>query len=206
MAITNYDELVKAVVKWSKRPDVLTLIPDFIMLAEEAMYNNDVQPLKVRSMETTADLTANERIIALPADYESLRSARFTINGGEVKYVTPEVLNFVSGTDRPTMFTIVGSNVEFDITPDQSYVFRIVYYKKAAALTASAITNEILTNHPSVYLNGAVLEAMIYAQDIDQQQVFRTRFFNSIKGANKADKKGRYGNAPAVRIDGGMRP
>jgi hypothetical protein len=206
MAITNYDELVKAVVLWSHRGDLLELIPDFITLAEDAMYNNEIQSLQLRSMEFTSTTPTTGKVIALPNDFKSSRSTRLTVNNGELRYVTPESLNGISGTDKPNFFTIIGNNIEFDITPDQEYSLQLQYFRREPALTASNQTNNVLTNHPGIYLNGALLEAMIHAQDFDQQQVYRTRFYNSIKGANKSDKKGRYGNAPAIRFDGGMRP
>jgi len=201
MAITNFDELCKAVIKWSHREDLASLIPDFVMLAEDAMYNNDMEPLKLRSMEVTAEIATPTRIISLPADFESSRSTRLTIDYGQLVYVTPEALNSIGGTGRPNFFTIVGDTIEFDITPDTSYTLQIQYYRREPALTDANQTNTVLTNNPAVYLNGALYEAMLYAQDFDQQQVYRARFMSSIKGANKADKKGRYGNAPAVKID-----
>lgn len=206
MAITNYDELVKSVIKWSHREDLLLLIPDFILLAEEAMYNNDMQPLKLRSMEYTSTTSTTGKVIALPDDFESSRSTRLTIGGGEIQFVTPEGLNSVSGTGKPLFFTIIGNTIEFDITPDDAYILQLQYFRKVPALTPTNQTNTILTNHPSIYLNGTILEAMIFAQDYEQIQLYRQRFYNAIKGANKADKKGRYGNAPTVRVEGGMRP
>ena len=206
MAITTYDELVKAVVLWSHREDLLTLIPDFIMLAEDAMYNNDTQALRLRSMEFTSTTATSGKVIALPPDFEASRSTRLTVDHGELRYVTPEALNSVNASGKPNFFTIIGNNIEFDITPDSEYTIQLQYFRKEPALTSLNQTNDVLTDHPSVYLNGALLEAMIYAQDFDQQSVYRARFMNAIKGANKTDKQGRYGNAPAVKIDGGMRP
>ena len=206
MAITNYDELVKAVVSWSHRGDLLELVPDFITLAEQAMYNNDIHSLNLRSMEFTSTTPTTGKVVALPNDFESSRSTRLTVNNGHLRYVTPESLNGTDAIGQPCFFTIVGNNIEFDITPDQEYSLQLQYFRREPALTASNQTNNVLTNHPSIYLNGAVLEAMIYAQDFDQQQIYRTRFYNAIKGANKSDKKGRYGNAPTIKVDGGMRP
>lgn len=205
MAITNYDELVKAVVLWSHREDLLTLIPDFISLAEDAMYNNEVQSLKLRSMEFTSTTSTTAKVIALPDDFELSRSTRLTLNYGELTYVTPESLNSLDTIARPFLFTIIGNNIEFNVTPDQEYTIQLQYFRREPALTSANQTNKVLTNHPSIYLNGAILEAMIYAQDFDQQQVYRTRFMNAIMGANRTDKKGRYGNAPSIKVDGGMR-
>jgi len=165
------------------------------------MYNNDMEPLKLRAMEYTTTALTTTRTIPLPTDFESSRSTRLTINNGSLKYVTPEALNSVSGTGKPNFFTIFGDNIEFDITPDSQYTIQFQYFRKEPALTATNQTNAILTNHPAIYLNGAIYEAMLYAQDFDQQQVYQNRFMTALKGANKADKKGRYGNAPAVKID-----
>jgi hypothetical protein len=206
MALTNYDELVKAVIKWSHREDLLTLIPDFIALAEEGMYNNEMQPLKLRSMEYTSTTSTTGKVIALPSDFESSRSTRLAIDGGEIRFTTPEGLNSCSGSGKPTSFTIIGDTIEFNITPDQAYVLQLQYFRKVPALTVDNQTNVILTNHPAIYLNGTILEAMIFAQDYEQIQLYKQRFYNAIQGANRADKKGRYGNAPTVKIDGGMRP
>mgnify|MGYP003649238672 CR=1 FL=1 len=206
MAITNYSELVKAVVSWSHREGLLELIPDFIMLAEDAMYNNEVQSLKLSSMEFTSTTTTTGKVIALPNDFEMSRSTRLTINGGQLVYVTPEALNSTDLITRPCYFTIIGDDIEFDATPDQEYTLQLQYFRKEPALTATNTTNNVLTNHPSIYLNGTILEAMIYALDFDQQQVYRTRFYNAIRGANKSAKKARYGNAPSITVDGGIRP
>ena len=206
MAITNYSELVKAVVAWSHREGLLTLVPDFITLAEGAMYNNDVQSLKLRPLEATATISTAAQTIALPTDFKSSRSTRLTINYGHLVYATPEALNSTDLIGRPCFFTIIGSNIKFDVIPDQAYSLELVYFKRDLALTAANPTNNVLTNHPSIYLNGALLELFVHALDFDQQQVYRARFYSSIKGANRADKKGRYGNAPAIKVDGGIRP
>ena len=54
MALDNFDNLVKEIVDWSHRDDLGTKIPDFTLLAENAMYSNDVAVLNVRSMETVS--------------------------------------------------------------------------------------------------------------------------------------------------------
>ena len=65
-------------------------------------------------------------------------------------------------------------------------------------------TNDILTNHPSIYLYGALAQVYAYAQDDQQLTKYIQLFIGAIKGANKADKKGRYGPAPSMSVDCGM--
>ena len=204
--LDNYDNLVKEVIDWSHRGDLGIKIPDFIQLAENAMYSNEVEVLTVRSMETiTTDLTTGQ-LLTLPADFESARSIRLVTgdNGGELKYQAPEQMFKQVATGRPSFFTIVGDQIQFNRVPDSQYTIEFQYYKKATALSDANQTNDILTSHPSIYLFGALTALFGYSQDTEQQIKYNQMFISAIKGANKADKKGRYGPAPSMSLDCGM--
>jgi len=206
MAITTYDELCKAIVKWVHRDDILPLVADFVANAEQHMYDNETEALQLRSMEVISTTLTTDRLIELPERFESSRSVRITDEQGEIVYRTPEALRRQNGTGRPRFFSIVGNNIEFDITPDSEYTIEIQYFRKVLPLTETNQENEILTSHSNIYLYGALLESAVYEQDYQQQQIFERRFFNAIKGANRTDKRGRYGNAPTMSIEGGMNP
>ena len=204
MALTNYDELVKEIIDWSHRGDLGTKIPDFITLAENAMYSNDKEVLTVRSMETISTALTAGQYLALPDNFESARSVRLVTsdNGGYLKFQAPEQMRKEVSGGRPNFFTVVGNEIQFDRTPDSEYTIEIQYFKKADALTELNQTNEILTSHPSVYLFGALTAVFAYASDVEQQNKYNQMFISAIKGANKADKKGRYGPAPSMSIQG----
>jgi hypothetical protein len=208
MALTNYDELVKEIVDWSHRGDLGTKIADFITLAENAMYSNEQEVLTVRSMEIISTALTAGQYLSLPDDFESARSVRLVTsdNGGELKFQAPEQMHKQVSGGKPNFFTIVGNEIQFDRTPDSEYTIEIQYYRKAAALSDTNQTNDILTNHPSIYLFGALTALFSYSQDTEQMVKYNQMFVSSIKGANKADKKGRYGPAPSLSIDGGMTP
>lgn len=205
MAFDNFDNLVKSIISWSHRNELGEQIPDFIELAENMMYSNDIENLKVRSMEFISTSTTTGKYLALPDYYESGRGIRLTIAGNpEMVYRTPEALKRQSGSGIPQFYSILGEQIEFDRTPDSEYSIELQYYRKALPLTDANQTNEILTSHPSIYLNGALSELFAYAQDYQQQQLYYGRFINAIKGANKADKRGRFGVAPQISVDIGM--
>ncbi len=107
-------------------------------------------------------------------------------------------------TARPSFFTIIGNEIQFDRVPDSNYTIEFQYYRKAASLSITNQTNEILTSHPSIYLFGALTALFSYALDTEQQLKYNQMFISAIKGANKADKKGRYGPAPSMSLDCGM--
>lgn len=206
MALTNYDELQKEIVDWSHRSDLGTKIPDFIMLAENAMYSNDQEVLTIRSMETISTAVTAGQYLALPDNFESARSVRLVTSdsGGYLQFQSPQQMNKQVSTGRPNFFTVIGNEIQFDITPDSAYTIEVQYYRKATALSDTNLTNEILTNHPSIYLFGSLVALFAYALDTEQQAKYTQMFVSAIKGANKADKKGRYGPSPAMSLNNRM--
>lgn len=204
--LDNYDNLVKEVIDWSHRDDLGVKMPDFIQLAENAMYSNEVEVLTVRSMETISTALTAGQYLSLPDDFESARSIRLVTdnNGGELRFQAPEQMFKQVSTGSPNFFTVVGNELQFDRVPDSEYTIEIQYYRKAPSLSVAVQANDILTKHPGIYLYGALAQTYFYSQDNEQAQKYTQLFISAIKGANKADKKGRYGPAPAMSVDGGM--
>ena len=206
MALSTFDDLVKEVIDGSHRGDLGNKITDFITLAENAMYSNEIEVLKIRTMEIVSTAATAGQYVQLPPDFESARSVRLVLgdSGGELRYQAPEQMVKSPVTGQPTFFTIMGNEIQFDRVPDSEYTLEFQYFRKAASLSLATQTNEILTSHPSIYLFGALTALFGYSQDTEQQLKYNTMFISAIKGANKADKKGRYGPAPSMQIDRGM--
>ena len=202
--LDTYDNLVKEIIDWSHRDDLGVKIPDFIQLAENAMYSNEVEVLAIRGMEMISTAATAGQYVALPTDFESARSVRlFTCdNGGELRFQAPEQMRKQVATGKPTFFTVIGNEIQFDRVPDSAYTLEIQYYRKEPSLSDLVQTNAILTSHPSIYLYGALAQIYFFSQDQEQALKYTQLFISAIKGANKADKKGRYGPAPAMSIDG----
>ena len=205
---TNYDELIKEVEIWGHRDDLSTLIPSFIQFAEVEMFNNQVEPLLIRDMESIQTTTTSTgKYLSLPSGYESTRSIRLilqSLDGGEVRYQSPEQMKRYQYTGKPNFFTIVGNEIEFDRVPDMEYEVEVQIYVKPDPLTEDNQTNTVLNNFPTIYLYGALSQFFIHAQDDTQASKYNELFFNSIRGANKSQKKGRYGPAPSMNLDCGM--
>jgi len=157
-------------------------------------------------MEIVSTAATAGQYVELPPNFESARSIRLVTgdNGGELKFQAPEQMHKQVATGRPNFFTIIGNEVQLDRIPDSEYTLEIQYFRKATPLSIENQTNEILTDHPSIYLFGALTALFGYSQDIEQQLKYNEMFMGAIKGANKADKKGRYGPAPSMSLDNGM--
>jgi len=168
------------------------------------MYSNEIAPLQIRSMEIISTASTSGQYLALPDNFEKARSIRLVMDGGEIKFQAPEQMRKLASTGRPNFFTVVGDEIQFDRVPDSTYTIEIQYYRKPTPISSANQTNEVLTNHPSIYLFGALASIYGYAQDTEQEMMYSQKFISAIKGANKADKKGRYGPAPTLSIDCGM--
>lgn len=205
MALSTYDELVKEISDWGHRDDLNTKIPDFIKLAEIEMYNNQTEGLAIRDMEKIQTATTSTgRYLALPDNFESSRSIRIVLDSGEIRYRAPEQMERVPSTGQPRFFTVIGNEIEFDRVPDSEYTLEIQCYVRPADLSASNQTNSVLTKYPNIYLYGSLVQMFAHAQDDQQAVKYDGLFRNAVKGANKAQKKGRYGSAPSMNVDGGM--
>jgi len=206
MSLDTFDNLKKEIVDYSHRKDMGKRLDTFIQIAENAMYDNGIQPLKVRSMEIVSTAATAGQYVELPPDFESARSVRLVLgdNSGELRFQAPEQLFKQPATGKPLFYTIVGNEIQFGRVPDSDYTLEIQYFRKATPLSDANQTNDILTNHPQIYLYGALTALFGFTQDQQQELSYSQKFVGAITGANKSDKKGRYGPAPAMSLDGGM--
>jgi hypothetical protein len=212
MAFSTYTELKSSIIAWSHRNDIDLLIPDFIALAEKAMYNppkipgRAIEPLKLKQLEKTATASTSitSRFIATPDDFASLRNSRLVITdeSGFMDYRTPAQLNRVDTANRPLFFTVIGTQIEFDRISDQVYTVELQYFSSDTKLTAAAPTNLVLTNHPELYLYGALVQAFIYAGDDENATKYQALFIGALTGANNADRAGRFGSNIVTRVEG----
>jgi hypothetical protein len=205
MSLDTYANLKQEIIEWSHRGDIDGKVDTFIDIAETEMFSNPEQVLKIRAMEqdTTDAASTSSRLLALPTDYQSFRGLKLVFS--DVTYYpvfkTPEQMVRIDTTGRPLFFTIT-DQIEFDRVPDQAYTVEFQYYAVPTALSTSNTTNSVLTNHPQIYLFGALWACFEYATDDIQANKWYVRFMAAIVGANKKDKEGRYGPNPAMTVEG----
>jgi len=208
VALDTYANLKEAVQDWSHRTDVKSRIDDFILIAEQEMYNNRFEPLVVREQEakTSVDTVIGSKFISLPTGYESMRGILIDDKSTgaeqcELRYLTPELLHKHTTNGYPTEFTVT-DQIELNRPADAIYNIEIQHVAKVAALTAANPTNSILTEYPSIYLSGCLWALYNWAKDHQSAQASYETFIGAIKGANIATQNGKYGPAPVMRSEG----
>ena len=200
MSIANYSQLKAAIENFSHRTDIKNLLDTFIDLAENKIDTR----LRLRSNETTGDLTAStsSRFLALPASFLQFR--RVMVKGNqnyELQYKAPEAMRVVTTGGRPRYFTVT-NQIEFDRVPDQAYTIEVSYYTRLTPLSAASPTNNVLTDHPHLYLSGCLAELYRYARDEQTAQYYDQQFDINLINANKEDARGRHGPAPRMVTEG----
>lgn len=206
MSLDSYANLKQEVIDWCHRDDMSLKIDTFIKLAETEMLNNNIEVLQTRDIESLVDFSTNttDRFVSLPTGYKSMRKIRIQIDNGrstKLEFKTPSQLQILSTTGQPYFFTVT-DKIEMERVSDQVYSGEIQYYKSFTALSSDNTTNSVLTNNPNIYLFGALHQLFLHAEDDVKAGKYYDKFINAIRGANNADKEGRYGVAPAMRIEG----
>lgn len=189
MAVTDYSSLRTAIADWTHRADLTAYLDTFISLAEERL----AQDLRVRELEASASGTLSGITLALPADYARLR--RLTIQT-TTKFQPVNIgadglrTKYDSANGVPAFFAIIGSNIEFNRTPDSGYAYVLDYYKRPTAITSSNTTSTLLTAHPNLYLFACLLEAATYTKNDADMNRYGAKYQSMLALANRSEQGG----------------
>ena len=197
MAITTYDQLKDAVGNWLDRTDLDDRIPEFIELAE-ANFNRVIRQPDMITKNDSFSIAG--RYTTLPTD--TLEIVRIVLDLTPVvvlEYVTPEEISerrtYLTGTGKPIYFTTIGGSanqLEVLRSPDDTYTASIIYYTRIAALTDSATTNWLLTNHPDIYLFGALVEAEPYLKNDERMPLWTSRLDKALNDLRLQGQRERH--------------
>lgn len=201
--ISTYAELKTAVDSYMHAGSGLTTeIPDFIRGAEDMIaYGLDtptirVPPLRVMDMTARATASISTEYVDWPSDALGIRNIQ--INGTTVRaldFLTPEQIDqrwMGSTTGKPVAFTNIGRQFQFAPTPDGTYTCEISYYKKYTNFSADADTNWLLTNHPMVYLYGALGHGFDFIQDLEHADRYYAKYVSLVSALNGSENNARY--------------
>ena len=190
MSISTYAELQTAIGNWLDRSDLTSRIPEFISIAESHI----AQDVRIRDMVKRVTSSTSSQYTDLPTDL--LEIDNIQINSTDklvLDYLTPEQIDerkMGSSTGTPKVYTIIGTQFQLAPAPDTTYTVEIAYYAKYAAFSADADTNNLLSNHPEIYLYGALMAAEPFL-GIDQRvQTWAAMYQKAVNGVNEADQRG----------------
>ena len=200
MALSTYTELKTSIANWLNRSDLTTEISDdFIKLAEADLNSK----LRVRSMIAQSSFTIDTETEALPTGFLQIRD--FYILSGATKYplryMTPSQMDSTKGTSNtgvPVAYTILGNTFRFMPKPDAAYSGVLNYYKSFDALSSTTATNYILTNHPGIYLYGALFHAANFLGGIDPVRLgkWEQMYATALERLELNDREDQFSGSP----------
>jgi hypothetical protein len=198
MALSSYAELKSSVARRLGRSgdtDMEAELDDYIDLAE-ARFQRE---LRLRAQEQRSTATVSGAYLDLPADFLELRNIQ--LNSSPVRSlecVSPELIdrNYPQTTTaEPSVYAMVGSQIQFAPAPDNDYEVEVDYWKKFAALSDTDTTNWLLTNAPDVYLWAVMEEAAQATGDSSLWQEYETRLGAALDKLKVFDRRASYSGA-----------
>lgn len=170
-------------------------------------------PWFLLTAESTLTLTANNRELALPANFlrewDDYPIHRYEATGSPVYRklekedfdVLIEEFDGVASGD-PVAYALTGTTLNFFTTPNSAYSCRWRYYAKDTALSDSVDTNLWTTNADDLLVAElGVVMAGQYARRVDLAQVFATQKAEAVKRLTAFDIARMQAARSAVRGD-----
>jgi hypothetical protein len=203
----TYAGLQTSVADFLNRGDLLSVVPDFIKLAEAQLNRR----LRVADMITSTVLSVSASPTPLPADFNGMISFELPAgSGGPLRYEKPDGVRAMRQTNyasagTPIVWTIVGTGLEFAPSPSAAFSCPMVYYARIPALTGANTTNYLLTKHPDLYLYGALLQSAPYLKDDPRIQAWASLYGQAVGDAEASDGRVSFGHGlvPPVRSAAG---
>ena len=199
MALASYSNLQTAVADWLNRDDLSSQIPDFIRLAEAEIR----RILEADELRVVGTVSLDSGQVDLGSGVRNLESLALTTLGsdGRVEIVTPERLFWLRGlfgqtAGIPRFAALVNGDILTAPIPDTTYTADVVY---SAALVPLETTspNWLLTNHPDVYLYGALLASAPFIREDERLSVWQTLFDRAMGQLKLQRDRAAYGtNTP----------
>jgi hypothetical protein len=193
MALSTYEELQTELASWMHRGNLTSVIPTCIALCE-ADFN---RRLRIAVMEVRSAAEFDEGYENLPSDFLELREVK--VNTSPVcslQYMTPAQMtefypSLTSG--NPQFYTLVDSQIRMNRIPTSEV--EIAYYTRIPALSDDAPTNWMLTNHPDVYLYGALTYLEPHIKNDKRLPMWKQLYEASINQVKDADRQARWSGA-----------
>lgn len=201
MALDSYSNLKAAIASHLDRDDLTSYVDDLIDLAE-TRHRRDI---RIRELITRAAITIDARYETLPTGFlEGISFRILTDPVTRLQFRAPEDMALVRSetTGKPTFYTILGTEFEFDKAADSSYSGEILYHKAATALSDQNTSNEILVRAPDVYLYGSLLASAPFLQDDERIEVWAALYKSAVDALRQSARQDRYSGRLTSRVYG----
>jgi hypothetical protein len=206
-AVMTYDSLVENIRTYLERTDDATLekIPLFIMLAEQVI----AAELKILGNLTvqTSNLVTGENIIDKPARWHKTVSMNVTVAGKRQPVLLRKYEYIRNYWPNPAETDVPLYYCDYDYThwligptPDDDYVFEVLYYERTQPLDSSNQTNWFTQYAPQALLYGSLLQAMPFLKNDERIPMWQAQY-STVMDVLRAEDKLRVADRQAIAVD-----
>ena len=206
-SVMTYDSLVENVQSYLERTDTATLdkIPLFIMLAEQIIASQ-IKFLGNLTVQAST-MTLNANVIDKPARWHKTVSMNITVAGKRQPVLLRKYEYLREYWPNPTTNGIPKFYCDYDYThwmvaptPDDDYVFEVLYYERLQPLDSSNQVNWFTIYAPQALLYGTLLQAMPFLKNDDRVPLWQAMYQQSMDILVAEDKL-RVADRQAVAVD-----
>lgn len=203
MDLTDYDGLQAAIADYLNRPDLTSQIPGFIALCEAKLRR------ELRAEVVRDELLLDGPEVELPADCAELRGLTITEGGlaqnAPVAFVDPVSLANIRRTHLtvgiPRYAAVVDNTLLLAPGPSEEMMAEVRYYARLESLDEGNPTTSLLTEHPDVYLYGALAEAEPFLEHDERVALWKAMYQESLDSVNRQRERREFGSRPThVRL------
>ena len=219
--VTNYGTLKTAISDWLARGDLSDYTDQFVQFAENQIYSDP--ELRLRQMEKQLDgFVGCDGKMDVPDDYLELKHAYldkspriqlercdpafiYETYGTRFAGLTPfsdtelSDSSFAYGNGVPKYIATEGDTFILAPFPSDQYRVGGIYYKKFTALNAESDTNWLLTNHPDLYLYGALMQAEPFIKNDSRIMLWEKMYERARARVRGSERRERFSGGIAVR-------
>ncbi len=175
--VTTYQELQDHIADTLLRSDITTVITTFIQMAEAKFKRK----YDFRKLSDRGDFSISADGSSLPSDFQSLES---WYHAGPTFFGPIEIKNadaianlngsrYGGSTGPPAHAALVDGTARYAPPPDATYTTQFIYWRKITPLGTSNTTNWLLTDHPDLYIYGALAHSAPYLKDDARVQLWK---------------------------------
>lgn len=197
----TYSELKTKIASYLNRSDLTSELDGFIDQTEAELN----RMLRTADMVKRATATAELQYLSLPTDWlEAINVEIASNNFQPVLQQSIESLDMYRAandnqTGQPIYFALVDNTMEFAPSPDKSYTLQLTYYARLASLSDSNTTNFVSSNHPDVYLYGALKHASIFLMEDDRVALFSNLFDKALEEMRMEQEYREFGKGSLIQ-------
>ena len=204
--VLTYDSLVETTLQYLERSDAATReqIPTFITMCEFEIAQQIKTLGQMQVVESV--MNAGNNVIAKPARWRKTVSFNVVNDQGRQPVFLRKyeyIKSYTPDSDTQGLPLYYGDyDYEHWIvapTPDQDYIFEVLFYERLSPLSSDNQTNWLTQNAPNAMLFGTLLQAMPFLKN-DQRTIFQQKYDQAMQSL-KAEDVTRVADRQSIAIE-----